>query len=106
MHSALPCRPHCSPAPTRSSNETARVHRGARQRGGWPVLARAQLPSVPVVGFLNSGSPGALPDLLEAFHKGLGDGGFLVGQNVVLDFRWAEGRFDMLAGLAADLVGR
>jgi putative tryptophan/tyrosine transport system substrate-binding protein len=71
----------------------------------WPLVARAQQP-MPVVGFLNSGSPAPATDQVEAFRQGLKENGFLIGQNVTLDFRWAEGRFDRLAGLATDLVSR
>jgi putative tryptophan/tyrosine transport system substrate-binding protein len=72
----------------------------------WPVVARAQQPAMPVIGFLNSGSPAPATDQVEAFRQGLKENGFLIGQNVTLDLRWAEGRFDRLEGLATDLVSQ
>ena len=71
----------------------------------WPMVARAQQ-SVAVVGFLNSGSAGPATDQVNAFRQGLKEYGYEVGQNVGLDFRWAEGRFDQLPGMAAELVTR
>ena len=61
---------------------------------------------LPVVGFLNSASPGPFAQLLAAFHTGLKDGGFVEGQNVTIEYRWAEGQYDRLPTLAADLVNR
>ena len=60
----------------------------------------------PVIGFLNTGSPGLLADFVAAFRQGLKENGYLVGQNVNLDFRWAEGRIDQLPRLASDLIDR
>jgi putative tryptophan/tyrosine transport system substrate-binding protein len=71
-----------------------------------PLVARAQQPLVPVIGFLNSGSPGPFAQMLEAFHQGLKDGGYVEGQNIAIEYRWAEGRYDQLPALAADLVRR
>ena len=71
----------------------------------WPLVAQGQT-AMPVIGFLNSGSPGAAADQVDTFGQGLKENGFLIGQNVGLDFRWAEGRFDQLGGLAADLVSK
>jgi putative ABC transport system substrate-binding protein len=72
----------------------------------WPLAARAQQPAMPVVGFLNSGSPGSYPDNLRAFHRGLGEAGFIDGHNIAIEYRWAEGRTDRLPAMAADLVSR
>jgi putative tryptophan/tyrosine transport system substrate-binding protein len=72
----------------------------------WPLVARGQQPALPVVGFLNSESLASTGHQVEAFQQGLKENGYLVGQNVVLDFRWAEGQFDRLPALAADLVSQ
>ena len=69
----------------------------------WPFEARAQQP-MPVVGFLSSRSPGESADLVESFRKGLRQVGLVEGQGVVIAFRWAEGRYNRLPGLAAELV--
>jgi putative ABC transport system substrate-binding protein len=72
----------------------------------WPVVARGQQTSVPVVGFLNSGSLASTAHQVQAFRRGLEENGYLAGQNVLLDFRWADGQFDRLPALAADLVNQ
>jgi putative ABC transport system substrate-binding protein len=72
----------------------------------WPVVARAQKPAMPVIGFLDSGSFGDSAHLLAAFRQGLGETGFAEGQNVAIEFRSAEGQYDRLPTLAADLVRR
>ena len=71
----------------------------------WPIAARAQQP-MPVVGFLETVSPSFGTLILAPFRQGLGDAGYVEGQNVAIEYRWAEGRYDRLPELAADLVRR
>jgi putative ABC transport system substrate-binding protein len=72
----------------------------------WPVVARAQQTAIPVVGFLGTGSPEPTAYLLSAFLKGLGETGFVEGQNVKIDYRWANNEYDRLPQFATDLVCR
>jgi len=72
----------------------------------WPVAARAQQQGLPVVGLLNPESPEAFKDRLAAFRKGLSEAGYLEGQNVVIEYRSADGQLDRLPALAGDLVRR
>jgi putative tryptophan/tyrosine transport system substrate-binding protein len=70
----------------------------------WPVMARAQQPALPVVGFLSPQSAIASAHLLAAVRRGLNESGFIEGQNVAIEPRWAEGRYDRLPALAAELL--
>ena len=70
-----------------------------------PASARAQQPSIPFIGFLSSRSPAESEAVVAAFRKGLAESGFVVGQNVAIEYRWAEGRYDRLPTLAAELAG-
>jgi putative ABC transport system substrate-binding protein len=70
----------------------------------WPRAARAQQPAVPVIGFLNPTSPNTRRELIAAFHQGLADAGYVEGQNLAIEYRWAKGQNDRLPAMAADLV--
>ena len=72
----------------------------------WPLAARAQQPAMPVIGLLDQRSPDELADRLRGFRQGLRDSDFVEGQNVAIDYRWAQNKEDRLPELAADLVRR
>ena len=72
----------------------------------WPAVAWAQQPAIPVIGYVSTITPEADAGLLNAFHQALRETGFVEGQNVAIEYRWAENRVDRLPQLAADLARR
>jgi putative ABC transport system substrate-binding protein len=89
------------------------IHIGRREfitlLGGaatWPIAAHAQQRAMSAVGFLHPSSPEAFPHIVEGFRRGLGDTGFVEGQNVTIEYRWARGEYHQLPRLAVELVQR
>jgi putative ABC transport system substrate-binding protein len=72
----------------------------------WPLASRAQQAAMPVIGYLHSGSPAPYAHLVATFHQGLKEAGAVEGKNFAIEYHWAEGRYDRLPALAADLVSR
>jgi ABC-type uncharacterized transport system substrate-binding protein len=72
----------------------------------WPLAAHAQQPAMPVIGFLNSGVAQGMTRRVAAYHRGLGEAGFVEAKSVAIEYRWADGRYDRLQSLAADLVNQ
>ncbi len=72
----------------------------------WPIVARAQQPAMPVVGIINAGAPETSVSRVTAFRQGLGELGYVEGQNVTIEYRWAEGRYDRYPEMVADLIRR
>jgi putative ABC transport system substrate-binding protein len=72
----------------------------------WPIAGRAQQKAMPVIGYLHSGSAGSVDSIVAAVLQGLSETGYVEGQNAAIEYRWAEGDYDRLAALSADLVRR
>jgi len=72
----------------------------------WPLAVRAQQPTIPVIGFLNSAGASAFTSRIAAYHRGLSETGFVEAKNVAIEYRWADGQYDRLQSMAADLVSQ
>jgi putative ABC transport system substrate-binding protein len=90
-----------------SFHRTPRVHHAYRRRGGCVAGgARAQQSAMPVIGSLQAVAATQWKERMAGFHRGLGEVGFAEGRNVAIEYRWAEGQFDQLPDMVADLLGR
>src|SRR5262245_24233609 len=72
----------------------------------WPVATRAQQPAMPVIGYLSARTPGDSVEVLAEFRRGLAETGFVEGQNLAIEYRWLEGRYNLLPEMIGDLVRR
>src|SRR5262249_5985394 len=112
MNAAVSCRSE----PCYPSSRQHGKHRAVKRHefitllgdapAAWPLAARPQQPGMPVIGLRSAASRGPLRQQIAAFHEGLKESGYVEGENVAVESRWAEGRSDRLPALAADLVRR